>query len=66
MDCTKCGLRIEGGYDGENSIVVKHHWSDAAFDSERATDVRHPVCVEEPLSLPNVATNASSGSGPWR
>ena len=54
MDCTKCGLPIEGGHDGDNAIVVKHHWSDVVFDSERATDVRHACCVDDPLALPNV------------
>ena len=54
MDCPKCGLPIEGGHDGDDAIVVKHHWSDVVFDSERATDVRHAFCVDDPLSLPNV------------
>ena len=54
MDCTKCGLPIEGGQHGANAIVVKYHWSDVFFESERATDVRHAVCVDDPLALPNV------------
>ncbi len=54
MDCTKCGLPIEGGQHGDNAIVVKYHWSDVFFESERATDVRHAVCVDDPLALPNV------------
>ena len=33
---------------------MKHYWSDVVFDSERATDVRHASCVDDPLSLPNV------------
>lgn len=54
MGCTKCGLPIEGGRYGPNAIVVTHHWSDAVFESERATDVRHANCVDDPLALPNV------------
>ena len=54
MDCTKCGLPIEGGQHGDNAIVVKYHWSDVFFESERATDVRYAVCVDDPLDLPNV------------
>ena len=55
MDCTKCGLPIEGGRIGDDTITVSVGWNPFLWDERgmKGQDVRHVECVEDPTRVPN-------------
>ena len=54
MECTKCGLPIEGDRHGGTAIVVSNGMAAgfAGIDRYAGHDIRHPECVDDPAHLP--------------
>ena len=55
MECSKCGLAIEGGRHGDNAIVVSNGMlaGFAGIDRYVGAFIRYPECVGDPTRIPD-------------
>ncbi|MCY4416800.1 MAG: hypothetical protein OXE87_10895 [Chloroflexi bacterium] len=55
MDCTKCGLPIEGGSLCDDTITVSVGWNPFLWDEpgRKGQDVRHAECADDATRIPH-------------